>query len=339
VLRALVDARDAAHPQLRGWGWYVKALVKALKDQPDLEIATVDKGWPGPEALFESIGLPRRARGSDVLHAPNCFLPLRRPCAGVVTIHDLAFEQYPDDFAPRTRTKYRRWTPRAARSAERVIVPSTFTKDDVVNRYGVDPGKVRVILEAPVIPIGATDPPPGPYILAVGDLRKKKNFTTLARAHARARLGHRLIIAGVDAGEAEPIRQAAGGAEIELPGYVSDDQLDALIRGADVVVHPSLYEGFGLILVEAMARGVPIAVANATALPETAGDAAELFDPLDADSLADAIRRALANRDALAAAGRERAAGMSWAQAAAATATVYREAAAIRRGADPAAAA
>jgi glycosyltransferase involved in cell wall biosynthesis len=328
VLRALVDARDAAHPQLRGWGWYVKALVTALRDQPGLELTTVDKGWPGPEALFESIGLPRRARGADVLHSPNCFLPLRRPCAGVVTIHDLAFEEFPGDFAPRTRAKYRSWTPRAARSAERVIVPSTFTKDDVVNRYGVDAEKVRVIPEAPVIPIGTVEPPPGPYILAVGDLRKKKNFATLARAHAQADLGHRLIIAGVDAGEGDAIRAAAGDAEIELPGYVSDAQLDALIRGAEVVVHPSLYEGFGLILVEAMARGVPLAVADATALPETAGDAAELFDPLDVDAVADAIRRALANRDALANAGRTRAAELSWERAAAATVAVYNEAAA-----------
>jgi glycosyltransferase involved in cell wall biosynthesis len=328
VLRALVDARDAAHPQLRGWGWYVKALVTALRDQPGLELTTVEKGWPGPEALFESIGLPRRARGADVLHAPNCFLPLRRPCAGVVTIHDLAFEEFPGDFAPRTRAKYRSWTPRAARSAERVIVPSTFTKDDVVNRYGVDAEKVRVIPEAPVIPIGTVEPPPGPYILAVGDLRKKKNFATLARAHAQAGLDHRLIIAGVDAGEGDAIRAAAGDAEIELPGYVSDAQLDALIRGAEVVVHPSLYEGFGLILVEAMARGVPLAVADATAMPETAGDAAELFDPLDVDAVADAIRRALANRDALANAGRTRAAELSWERAAAATVAVYNEAAA-----------
>jgi glycosyltransferase involved in cell wall biosynthesis len=328
VLRALVDARDAAHPQLRGWGWYVKALITALLDQPGVELTTVDKGWPGPEALFESIGLPRRARGADVLHAPNCFLPLRRPCAGVVTVHDLAFEEFPGDFAPRTRAKYRRWTPRAARSAERVIVPSTFTRDDVVNRYGVDAGKVRVIPEAPVIPIGTVEPPAGPYILAVGDLRKKKNFTTLASAHAQTGLDHRLIIAGVDAGEGDAIRAAARDAKLELPGYVSDAQLDALIRGADVVVHPSLYEGFGLILVEAMARGVPLAVADATALPETAGDAAELFDPLDVDAVADAIRRALANRDALANAGRTRAAELSWERTAAATVAVYREAAA-----------
>jgi glycosyltransferase involved in cell wall biosynthesis len=333
VLRAVVDARDAAHPQLRGWGWYVKALVTALRERPDLELTTVDKGWPGPEALFELAGLPRAARDADVLHAPNCFLPLRRPCAGIVTIHDLAFEEHPHDFARTTGAKYRAWAPRAARSAERVIVPSTFTKQDVVSRYGVDASKIHVIPEAPVIPIGTAEPPPGPYLLAVGDLRKKKNFVTLARAYAQLRaagLPHRLIIAGVDAGEGAAIKAAAGDAPLELPGYVSDTELDALIRGAELLVHPSLYEGFGLILAEAMTRGTPVAVANVTALPETAGDAAVLFDPTDAAALAAAIERALAGRDALATAGLARAAELSWAKAAAATADVYREAAALR---------
>jgi glycosyltransferase involved in cell wall biosynthesis len=326
VLRVVVDARDASQPQLRGWGWYVKALVTALRERTDLDLTTVDKGWPGPESLFEVVGLSREAADADVLHVPNCFLPTRRPCAGVVTIHDLAFEEYPDDFARTTGAKYRRWTPRAARSAERVIVPSTFTKQDVIDRYGLDESKIAVIPEAPVLPIGTAQPPPGPYLLAVGDLRKKKNFATLAAAHERSGLEQRLIIAGVDAGEGPAIREAAGNATLELPGYVSDAQLDALIRGADLVVHPSLYEGFGLILVEAMARGIPLAVANATALPETAGDAAELFDPLDPDAIADAIRRALDKRDALANAGRKRVAELSWQRTAADTADVYRAA-------------
>src|SRR5262249_35431847 len=137
-----------------------------------------------------------------------------------------------------------------------------------------------------------------------------------------------LVIAGLDAGEAPAIREAAGMAPLELTGYVPDNRLDALIRGADVLVHPSLYEGFGLILVEAMARGTPLAIADATALPETAGDAAERFDPHDPDAIAAAIERALGRRDELAAAGRARVATLSWDKTAAATAAVYREAAA-----------
>jgi glycosyltransferase involved in cell wall biosynthesis len=166
----------------------------------------------------------------------------------------------------------------------------------------------------------------------VGDLRKKKDFATLARAFARLHgaksLPHRLIIAGLDAGEGPAIRAAAGDAPLELPGYVPDDELDALIRGADLLLHPSLYEGFGLILAEAMARWVPLVVAHATALPETAANAAMYFEPGDHADMASAILRALAAHDALAESGRRRVAELSWANAAAETVAVYREAAA-----------
>src|SRR5205823_10233520 len=123
---------------------------------------------------------------------------------------------------------------------------------------------------------------------------------------------HRLVIAGVDAGEGARVRAAAGDAPLELTGYLPDDDLDALMRGAELLVHPSLYEGFGFVVVEAMARGVPVACAHATALPETAGDAAVYFDPLDPDSIAGAIDAALRDRGRLAEAGRRRAAGLSW---------------------------
>lgn len=330
MLRALIDARDATEASPRGWGRYTRELVRALREQPGLELELLQRGAPGPEFVFELAILPRRARGFDVLHAPNCFLPPRRPCAGVVTVHDLAFEDHPEDFARTTGLKYRVFTPRAARSAQRVITPSAFTRDDLVRRYGIDADKIRVIPEAPTLPITDSTPPDGPYVLAVGDLRKKKNFARLAAAFARLHAGdlpHRLIVAGMDAGEAHAIRAAAGAAPVDLPGYVPDDQLDALMRGADLLVHPSLYEGYGLVLVEAMQRGIPIAAARATALPETAGKAAEYFDALDVADMAAAIERALAQPDALIAAGRVRVAGLSWGRTAELTAGVYREAA------------
>ena len=264
----------------------------------------------------------RRERAA-LVHSPNCFLPLTRPCPGVVTIHDLAWEEHPDDFARTTGWKYRTFVPRVVRSADRVICVSEFTREDVVRRYGVDEEKIRVIGEAPSLAQGDADPPPGPYILAVGDLRRKKNFARLVEAFTRLRgegLEHRLVIAGRDAGEGERL----GAAGVELPGYVPEEQLDALMRGADLLVHPSLYEGFGLVIVEAMARGTPVAAARATALPETGGDAALYFDPFDVRDMADTIRRALAD-DGLAERGRARAAGLSWDDAAARTADVYRE--------------
>jgi glycosyltransferase involved in cell wall biosynthesis len=115
---------------------------------------------------------------------------------------------------------------------------------------------------------------------------------------------------------------------VRLTGYLSDGRLDAVMRGADALIHPSLYEGFGLVLVEAMARGVPVVAARATALPETGGDAAEYFDPLDTGDMANAIRAVVGDRERheeLKRLGAARAKGLSWADSAALTAAVYEE--------------
>ena len=144
-----IDARDGFAPQRRGWGRYARCLVDALNgaDHHDLELDVIAAGGPGPEVLFEQLGLPLRLRRrrAALIHVTNCFLPLIRPCPGVVTIHDLAFEEWRSDFSTPTGIKYRAVVPRAARSADRIICPSNFTRDDLCSRYGVDPGKVRVI--------------------------------------------------------------------------------------------------------------------------------------------------------------------------------------------------
>lgn len=330
-----IDARDAFAPQLRGWGRYAKELIAALPERPGLEYRLISRGGPGPELLFEQVGLPVRLRrmGADLIHTPNCFLPLARPCTGVVTIHDLAFEDHPEDFPGRTGWKYRTFTPRAARSAQRVICGSGYTAADLVRRYGVDEARVRIIPYAPSLPIG-DEPLPRhevPYLLAVGDLRPKKNLLRLVEAFRRLRgegLEHQLVLAGVDSGEGERVSEAAGGEPVKLTGYLPDAQMDALMRGADALVHPSLYEGFGLVLVEAMARAVPVVAARATALPETGGDACEYFDPLDVSEMASAIRRVVgdrAHRAELVRRGSARAAALSWAATAALTVAVYEE--------------
>ena len=328
-----IDARDARGAQLRGWGRYTLELVRALRRRQDVELIELDEGARGPELVWEQLLLPQilSRRGAALIHAPNCFLPLRRPCPGVVTVHDLAFEEYPEDFARLTGWKYRAFTPRCARSAERVICVSEHTRKDLCDRYGVDPARTRTIHSAPCLPIGDATPPPGPYLLAVGDLRRKKNLVRLVRAFGRLHAGglpHRLVLAGLDAGEGEAIRAAAAGAPVELTGYVDDARLDALMRGADLLAYPSLYEGFGLVIVEAMARGCPVAAANATALPEAAAGAAALFDPLDEEDMATTIRGVLENADRradLAARGSARAAELSWDRTAELTAAVYRE--------------
>jgi glycosyltransferase involved in cell wall biosynthesis len=328
-----IDARDARAPDARGWGRYARELIAALGRQgwADVREATAPGLVAGaPELAWEQVWWPLRLarQRPDLIHAPNCFLPLVRPCPGVVTVHDLAFEVHRDDFAPRTGWKYRTFTPRSVRSAQRVICVSAFTAADVSERYGADPERVRVIPNAPALAIGDAPAPGGaPYLLAVGDVRAKKNLGRLVQAWRALREtgalpDHRLVLAGADPGGRGAALAQPG---LELTGYVDDARLDALMRGADVLVHPSLYEGFGLVLLEAMARGTPVAAARATALPETGGDAAEWFDPLDPDDIAAAILRALGDRERLAAAGRARAALVTWDATAEATALVYRE--------------
>lgn len=335
----VLDARDAFGSPLRGWGRHVLGLVEHLPAAmgDDLTLHVVEQAGGSLEVMFEQAGLPRLAHRVDaaLLHAPNCFLPLRRPCPGVVTVHDLAFEAYPDDFSRTTGLKYRTITPRAVRSAEGVICVSAWTADDVAERYGVDRARLRVVPNAPSLPLGRR--PAGlaaaglvddgrPYLLAIGDLRAKKNLRRLIDAWAALTAGepgfaHRLILAGT--GRAAQVAPDLRGAE--TTGYLDDASLDSLLRGAAVLVHPSLYEGFGLVLTEAMVRGVPVACADATALPETAGGAAVLFDPLDVDAIAAGVLDALARRDELAAAGRVRAAEFSWERTARETVAVYRE--------------
>jgi glycosyltransferase involved in cell wall biosynthesis len=334
----LIDARDAAAPQIRGWGRYTRELVRALRVHggEGLEIVATAGAGVAPEVCFEQLWLPVLARRhrAAVLHAPNCFLPLLRPCPGVVTIHDLAFEAWPADFARLTGAKFRTITRLAARSAQRVICPSRFTADDVCRRYGIDRGKVRVIPQAAALPqTAAPSRHDGePYVLAVGDLRAKKNLgalvTAFAELHRAEGPPHRLVLAGIDAGGGPELTRSAGTAPVQLTGYVPDAHLDVLIRDAELVVHPSLYEGFGLVVVEAMARGTPVLAARATALPETGGDAAAYFDPADPDDLHRQLAALLTDperRAGLARAGHERAAAFSWELTARSTADVYRE--------------
>src|SRR3954468_1073116 len=215
-----LDARDAFTPAPRGWGRHVRELARALVAL-GAPVRVLARGWPGPELLWEQAGLPLAAlaRRDAVVHAPNCFLPLVRPCPGVVTVHDLAFEVFPEDFAPRTRWKYRVLARAAARSAQRVICVSRATADDGGARWGVRDERIRVVPNAPALALGDGPPPAGaPYILGIGDLRAKKAWDVLVRAWRRSGLEHRLVIAGADSGEGPRLRALAGedAARLEL---------------------------------------------------------------------------------------------------------------------------
>jgi glycosyltransferase involved in cell wall biosynthesis len=339
------DARDAFVPMPHGSGIYVRRLLEALRRTPPAghELWALEHGGGGPEVWWEQVTLPRLLRGRRValLHCPDSFLPLRRSCPAVLTIHDLAFAAIPHDISGLTGLKYRTLVPRAARSAERVICPSRFTAEDVSRRYGVDPERIRVIPEAPALRSGSSPAPtpgsgsaPDPedgYLLAAGDLRPKKNLPLLIEAYRRLRatgMPHRLVLAGADTGVAEQLRALAGSEPLELPGFVEDARLDALISGAEALIVPSLYEGFGLVALDAMARGCPVVLARAGALPETGGSAAVYFDPHDPADLVAAISRVIEDRprrERLREAGRARAREFTWERTAAATVAVYQE--------------
>jgi glycosyltransferase involved in cell wall biosynthesis len=331
-----LDVSDARAAMPHGSGIYVRRLADALRAtaaRDGLDYRMLAHEGRLPELWWEQVALTSRLRDlrPALVHSPNCFLPLRRPCPGVVTVHDLAFEAYPHDFSPATGWKYRTFTRRAVRSAERVICVSRFTRDDVCTRYGVDRERTRVIANAAALVGGSAEPPEGPYVLALGDLRPKKNLERLVGAWRGLReqgLPHRLVLAGADFGAGPRLRELAGGHPLELTGFAEDEAVDALLRGADLLVHPGLYEGFGMAVVEAMQRGCPVVLARAGALPETGADAAVYFDPLRVEDIAEAMRSVLedpAQRAELITRGHARAAELNWERTAQATVAVYRE--------------
>lgn len=330
-----IDARDAFVPMPHGSGIYVRHLLAELQraDLGGHELWPLMHGGRGPEVWYEQVVLPRllKKRGAALVHGADSFLPLRRGCPGIVTVYDLGFEAIPGDMRRRTALKYRTLVRLAARSAELVICPSEFTAGDLEQRYGVARERLRIVPGAPALPRGSLEAPAGPYLLAAGDLRPRKNLGVLIDAFrilVKEGLPHRLVLAGADFGLGEQLRAEGGGLPIELPGFIDDNQLDALLRGAEALVLPGIYEGFGLAALDAMERGCPAVLARAGALPETGGDAALYFDPRDSADLAGVLRRLIADaelRQQLRDAGAARAASFSWASTAAATAAAYRE--------------
>ena len=263
--------------------------------------------------------LPRRAArdGVDVLHCPGHRGPLRSRVPLVLTIHDLAVLRHPETFNRWTRLYSRLVLPRLARAAARVIAVSEFTAREAVELLGVDEDRVRVIphgVEAPFTPEGPKAE--GEYVLAVGTVEPRKNLARLAEA---ARLvGMELRVAGAP---------GWGQVDVHSLGYVDDEELARLYRGAAALVYPSLYEGFGLPVLEAMASGTPVVTSIGTAPAEVADGAAVLVDSLDPEAIAAGIQEAVGRREELRAKGLDRAGAFTWSAAAKATVEVYREAA------------
>lgn len=307
-------------------------------------------------------------RAPDVLFVPAHVLPLIHPRRCVATIHDLGYYHEPDAHPPRQRA-YLEWATRYnADNATRIIVDSEATRRDLATLLHVPDDKMRVIhlgvdarfqpqrAAARVAAVKQVYGIAGPYILYVGTVQPRKNLVRLIEAFGRVvqaiEGGYEgmnpyatesgqglltLVLVGRKGWGCEPIMRAAEemelGKRVIFPGYASDEDLPALYSGAELFVMPSLYEGFGLPVLEAMACGTPVVASNVSSLPEIAGDAALLADPADSASLARAIIRVLLD-PARAAAMRERglarARQFTWDACARQTLAVLREAAQAR---------
>jgi glycosyltransferase involved in cell wall biosynthesis len=275
----------------------------------------------------------------DVLHAIY-FAPYvaRRPV--VLTIHDISYELHPEFFSRTERWRGRTLIRDSARRARVVVTVSETSRRDIIERYGMAEDRVITIhngvpqrlLDGPVPALGSIGDRPV-RLLALGTLQPRKNLARLfgaVRMASKVRPIH-LRVVGPDGYQAEVIReQLEGAAEVEIVGYVPDDALADEYRQADMLVYPSLYEGFGLPVVEAMACGVPVITSSGGALPEVAGDAALIVDPHDEVAIADAILRLAGDDDLrrhLSERGRTRARRFSWAESAERHIQAYRVAA------------
>ncbi|WP_187368833.1 glycosyltransferase family 4 protein [Baekduia soli] len=319
-MRVLIDARAAARPELGGverWARELSARLPAL-DPGRYRVARPPAALAHrPGHAWEQLWLPLRR--ADVLLCPANLAPLagRRT---VVVIHDVAALREPGWYSD----LYVRWQrtvlPRIARRARLVITPSAFSRDEVVELLGVAPERVRVVhggVDGRFTP--AADVPAAraalglasqPYVLTVASRTARKNLAALEPAAERlARRGVQLVAAG---GDRPQFRGATPVSGVRALGHVDDALLPGLYAGAAAFVLPSLYEGFGLTALEALAAGVPVVAADRGALPEVCGDAAQLVDPTDPEALAGALERALDDPAPWRAAGPPRAAPLTW---------------------------
>lgn len=334
-----------------GAGW-----SSTLRDRPATGIVQAKnlakQLLPRPYLLKRAVEQLRFGSGArrlalQVYHDPN-FLPLAFAGPRVITIHDLSCFQHPQSH-PRERVEVmQRRLPEAIAGVEAILTVSEFTRQQVIGHFGVAPGKVIAtpLAAGPEFfprdhadlaqALGSLGLAAGNYCLSVGTLEPRKNLLSALHAFSmlprplRARFP--LVIVGMKGWDTQPIEQAMAdmlaAGEVRVLGYQPSALLPLLYAGARFLVYPSLYEGFGLPPLEALASGTPVIASNCSSIPEVVGDAAILTEPRDVEAMRDAMRSLLEDdtRHAeLRQRGLKRAQGFSWQRCATATAEVYRK--------------
>jgi glycosyltransferase involved in cell wall biosynthesis len=277
--------------------------------------------------LHDRFHVPSRA---DVFHGLNQRLPVKRMKRAVSTFHDL-FVMTGEYSTPEFRARFSEQARQAAELSDLIIAVSQFTADQVTALLKVERSRLRVVHHGVDRPTVTVAVPRENIILSVGAIQARKNTTRLAEAFEQMPRDWRLVLAGSSGFGAaqilERIQASDARDRIEVTGYLSEEDLERLYARASIFVFPSLDEGFGMPVLEAMARGVPVITSNRSALPEVAGDAAVLIDPFDTQALAAAMQRLIDpnERDALTQKGLLRAAEFTWNSAVEKTWAVYSE--------------
>jgi O-antigen biosynthesis alpha-1,2-mannosyltransferase len=340
-VRIALDATYSVDPHPTGIGVYSNRLLCGLADRyPEDTFVHCYR----PKQFLRAAGGQRqnirrrllqpgiRTFGADVFHALNQRVDQRPAKRVVSTFHDLFVmtEQYS---SPEFRTRFAEQARRAAQNSDLIITVSEFTARQVSDLLAFDRSRIRMIPHGVILPALASERPREKIILFVGALQVRKNIERLVEAFERTSADWRLVLAGAANGYGGPaildrIEKSPHRARIETIGYVSPADLQALYARASIFAFPSLDEGFGMPVLEAMAHGLPVITSDRSALPEVAGEAALLIDPHSSEQLQCALERLTSDpdlRSEYAQRGRERAKLYSWERAIAATYNVYCE--------------